>query len=391
MADMKQNDPAETVLSRSEEETGTVSLGSVRRRQWTNPAANADDESERTAVPDDPASPAAAFGLDGFESDPGPEHPARTGLREPRPFIVAATVCAVLLCAIAAMLWVVLSSHGRTQISTVAANPTTSSADSAAAAPFFSQLTPTPSARRSPSATARASSAPAQRPAAARQRTAPPSPSPSSSPPALVGDWPLAAPASGSDTVADIAGSHPGTASGVQWSSASNVGDYGVFDGADSVISIPGPILDTGPGGSFTVSAWLYLVQNDTSGTYMTAVSQDGSSNSGFYLQYSGVDNRWAFTLPGSPARAESTGAPALNTWTHVVGVYDAADGQERLYVGGALEDTVTDSGPVASGGSLVIGRGEFQGNPVDWFLGDIRDVEVFDRALTTSQVDSMR
>ena len=386
MADMNEFDQAETVLARFEEETGTLGPGSVQY-QWSNSPANAEDEGERTFIPGDPVPSGAAFGLDGFDSDPGPEYPARARRREPRPFIVASTVGAALLCAVTTACWVVLSEHGPTRISTVAADPTTPSANGIVPAPSFSFSRPASysSASPSPSATVKASAAPAhaQPPAATRQQTTP------APHPALVGDWPLAAPASGSDTVADVAGAHSGTASDVQWSSASGVGDFGVFNGTDSMISVPGPVLGTGPGSSFTVSAWLYLVQNDTSDTYMTAVSQDSSSNSGFYLQYSGLDDRWAFTLPGSPARAESTGAPALNTWTHVVGVYDAADGQTRLYVGGALEDTVSDSTPVASGGSLVIGRGEYHGSPVDWFLGDIRDVEVFDRALTTSQVDS--
>ena len=210
--------------------------------------------------------------------------------------------------------------------------------------------------------------------------------------PAAVGDWPLSSPASGSNSVADVAGSHPGTASNVQWGATSGVGSYGAFNGTSSLITTSGPVVDTGPDSSYTVSAWLYPVQYDSS-DFMTAVSQDGgpSGDSGFYLSFSGSVDRWVFLVPGASAPAESTGAPVLNTWTHVVGVYDAADDQVRVYVDGTLEGTASYGSTYAgSTGSLVIGRAMYAGGDVDWFHGDVRDVEVFDQALSTSAVGSL-
>jgi len=57
-----------------------------------------------------------------------------------------------------------------------------------------------------------------------------------------------------------------------------------------------------------------------------TAVSQDGGVNSGFYLQYTEPADRWAFSRAAgdtdnpSVYRALSASAPALSTWTHLVG-----------------------------------------------------------------------
>ena len=229
--------------------------------------------------------------------------------------------------------------------------------------------------------------------AATHQDTAAASPQPGAgASPAAIGDWPLAGPASGSDSVADVAGSHPGTASNVQWGATGGLGSYGVFNGTSSVITTFGPVVDTGPGSSYTVSAWLYPVQYDSS-DFMTAVSQDGGpdGNSGFYLSFSGSVDRWVFLVPGASGPATSTNAPALDTWTHVVGVYDAADQQVRLYVDGTLDGTETyDSAYAASTGSLVIGRAMYTGVDLDWFHGDIRNVEVFDQALSTSAVESL-
>jgi Concanavalin A-like lectin/glucanases superfamily len=230
--------------------------------------------------------------------------------------------------------------------------------------------------------------APHQQPSAAHRQ---PSTGTNTSP-AAVGDWPLTVPASGSGSVVDIAGSHPGTASDVQWGAAAGVGSYGVFNGTNSLITTFGPVVDTGPGSSYTVSAWLYPVQYDTS-AFMTAVSQDGGpdGDSGFYLSFSGPIDRWVFLVPGASAPAGSTDAPALDTWTHLVGVYDAADDQVRLYVDGTLDGTATyDSAYAGSNGSLVIGRAMYAGGLADWFHGDIRDVEVFDQALSASAVESL-
>jgi hypothetical protein len=129
-------------------------------------------------------------------------------------------------------------------------------------------------------------------------------------------------------------------------------------------------------------------------GEYETIVSQDGGNASGFYLQYAGPSNRWAFARvttntnnnpPG--VRALSTTVPATFTWVHLVGVFDAAENQLRLYVNGQLQGTANDSTPFAAGGKLAIGRGQFGGKHVDWFNGAADQIEVWNVALTSAQV----
>jgi large repetitive protein len=88
--------------------------------------------------------------------------------------------------------------------------------------------------------------------------------------------------------------------------------------------------------------------------------------------------------------RAWSVFTPATDQWTHLVGVYDAPDGQMLLYVNGALEGTATDNTPFAGNGGIVIGRAEDNGQRVDWFPGTITDVEVFQQALTPGQVGAL-
>ncbi|MEV5753688.1 LamG domain-containing protein [Actinoallomurus sp. NPDC052308] len=158
-------------------------------------------------------------------------------------------------------------------------------------------------------------------------------------------------------------------------------GGCGIFNGKDSQLTTAGPVLGTGAGQSFTVSAWVYLT---STAHFATAVSQDGSTWSTFYLQYVKAGNRWAFSRN---TRSLSSAAPKLRTWTHLVGVYDAGGGQVTLYVNGVRQSTTRDTSPVSSTGDLAIGRAKANGKNTDWFPGRINDVKVFSTALTAAQI----
>lgn len=188
-------------------------------------------------------------------------------------------------------------------------------------------------------------------------------------------------------------GAHPAAASNINWC-IPQYGSCAAFNGTDSDIVTSGSVLDTAPGRSFTVSAVVDLTAIPANGASATIVSQDGTYDSGFYLQYSGANKRWAFSrvaddTDAGPAgiRALSTSGPALNTWTHLVGVFNAADNQLRLYVNGVLQGTATDSSPFAATGDLAIGRAQFDGKSTDWFQGAAGEIKVYDVALTTAQV----
>lgn len=167
----------------------------------------------------------------------------------------------------------------------------------------------------------------------------------------------------------------------------------GTFNGTSSATSLPDVALDTGPGASFTVSAWVYLT---STGAFATAVSQEGTADSSFYLQYSKTNNAWAFSRVASDGtnpdgiRAISSVPPATNQWVHLVGVYNAPDGLMTLYVNGNAQGTATDATPFAGQGGIMIGRAEYNSGPTDWFSGMIKDVEVFQQTLSAAQVQAL-
>lgn len=129
-------------------------------------------------------------------------------------------------------------------------------------------------------------------------------------------------------TTADEVGDHDATlVGGPQWTTGHD-GPGLQFNGSDQFADTGAAILDTE--GSYSVSAWVKL---DRLGSFATAVSQDGPSNSAFFLQYSGADNRFAFSFAG--VRALAPAAPQTGQWYHLTGVRDAASGALTLYVNG--------------------------------------------------------
>ncbi|MGY5048499.1 protein kinase domain-containing protein [Streptomyces sp. 900105755] len=183
---------------------------------------------------------------------------------------------------------------------------------------------------------------------------------------------------------ADDAGRYDGAATAVGWGRGKD--GAALFDGGTSQIATAGPVLRTAKGRSFTVSAWVALSKVPSS--FATAVSQDAGDVSGFYLQYSAAENRWAFARPG--LRALSFTVPKPDVWTHLVGVYEGLRNQLLLYVDGVQEAGINDSNPVAAHGPLLIGRATTAGTPADWFPGSIKQVQVFQRALTAAQVKAL-
>ncbi|MFI5916202.1 glutaminase domain-containing protein [Dactylosporangium sp. NPDC051541] len=153
----------------------------------------------------------------------------------------------------------------------------------------------------------------------------------------------------------------------------------------------PGGLTDVVRGdNSFTVMA--RVNPSDLTG-FRTALSQDGSRVSGFYLQYSGSDQRWAFAMTAADAdnaastRALSTAAPVLNTAVHLAGVYDAEAGQLRLYVNGALQGQASFASGWPATGPLVTGRGKWNGAAADTFAGTVADVRAYDHALPATTI----
>ncbi|PSL04690.1 glycosyl hydrolase family 2 [Haloactinopolyspora alba] len=185
-------------------------------------------------------------------------------------------------------------------------------------------------------------------------------------------------------TTADAVGEHDATlVGGPSWTTGVD-GSAVEFNGDGQFADTGASILDTT--GNYSVSAWVKL--NEAGGRFQTAVSQDGDGTSGFFLQYSGADQRFAFSFAG--LRALSPEKPETGRWYHLVGVRDAAAGTIELYLDG--ERVATRDACVADDatGNTVIGRAQFGGNQVDFLNGAVDQVRLFDRALDAGEVGTL-
>jgi hypothetical protein len=167
--------------------------------------------------------------------------------------------------------------------------------------------------------------------------------------------------------------------------------DVLTLDGASGEATTGGPVLDTTD--SYTVSVW---VKPTALSEDRMVVSQDGWSESAFTLGYVAAESAWCLTVAESDepspsvVRACSSTAPALNQWTHLVGVYDLDTAQVSLYVDG----TLAASEPVAAlwpaDGVLAVGRGLVEGSATGWFAGQVADVKVWQRVLDPDGVTAL-
>jgi hypothetical protein len=97
-----------------------------------------------------------------------------------------------------------------------------------------------------------------------------------------------------------------------------------------------------------------------------------------------------ADSTSGTSVRATSPFTPVLNTWYHLAGVYDAGQGQIRLYVNGVLVATRSVGPAWSAGGPTTIGRAKWGGAAVDFWPGLIDEVRLYNRALSDQEVSSI-
>ncbi|MFI1175166.1 LamG-like jellyroll fold domain-containing protein [Streptomyces melanogenes] len=197
---------------------------------------------------------------------------------------------------------------------------------------------------------------------------------------------------SSGSTVTDASGSgNTAAATGVTWNdSAAN------FAGnAGQQIATNGPVLDTAA--SYTVSAWVNMASLPTHNA--TVVAQAGTTNSAFMLQYNYAHTNaplWSMEQTSTDAAgtsfpaAYSTAKPVAGTWTHVVGVYNATNGAVQVYVNGTLSGSATNSAPWSAHGPLMIGAAKYGGGVVDALPGGVSNVQVYQRAFTSTDVTSL-
>jgi hypothetical protein len=173
-------------------------------------------------------------------------------------------------------------------------------------------------------------------------------------------------------------------------------GPRGSTDSAASLDGTANGYLDAGrravdTSGTFSVSAWVKMPSLPTQD--VTVVSQDGTAQPGFDLGYDAESASWSFAIPLSDMESlgswRVTGASAVpDSWTHLIGVYDAKTGMMMLYVNGALAaaDVQPRQTAWSADGALQIGRQLALDGYTGYFKGSVADVKVHDRVIPQAE-----
>ncbi|MET9311032.1 LamG-like jellyroll fold domain-containing protein [Kribbella sp. NPDC003505] len=167
-----------------------------------------------------------------------------------------------------------------------------------------------------------------------------------------------------------------------------------MLNGSTSYVSTTnGPAVRTTD--SFTVAAWVKIDRYD--GGTDTAISQSGTTTSGFALQHLSSAKQWTFCLANADsATASSICASAGTTpsitgrWTHLIGVYDAGLRQSRLYVDGALASTANVTMLWDAAGTVEFGRAKRAGIFTDYWPGSIDEARIYDRTLSAEEIHDL-
>ncbi len=181
------------------------------------------------------------------------------------------------------------------------------------------------------------------------------------------------------------------------------------FDGTDDFISIPDDnSLDAAT--AVTVSAWVNpetCSRPGAAGTVRMIASkwQNSTDQRSWALGMSrnADDCNVMFTITDDGVWNNdatngviSTDRLPLNTWSHVIGTYDGATRDIKIYVNGMLwaSNTLSDPGTNAVFNSTVpihIGSAlEWANTNNNFFNGSIDDVRIYDRALTVTDVKEL-
>ncbi|GAB4008676.1 hypothetical protein GCM10029992_65680 [Glycomyces albus] len=166
------------------------------------------------------------------------------------------------------------------------------------------------------------------------------------------------------------------------------------LDGA-TCLEYPEAVVDSDR--SFSVGGWVRLDALDANAT---VVSIAGEHRPGLRLRYAASEGAWQFVMHGTDApESESSWLTVLSAsgveadrWYHLIGVFDAAAGEMRLYVDGQLQGTRTGpTEPWAADGPTVIGCAAESTRRWDHLTGSLHDVRLWRGPIDLGQMSEMR
>ena len=210
---------------------------------------------------------------------------------------------------------------------------------------------------------------------------------------------------SGDGNANDIVGTNDGTLNGVAFT-AGKVGQAFSFNGTDAHVHV----LDNTnlyPGaGPFTVDAWIKTTQRSSDGAFILAHYEcangcpSGAANSVYamYIDENGMLGGFLRDSAGTQQTITSARVVADGVYHHIALVRDTTGLQMQLYVDGVVDASapLTVTGTIKDDdgepdpftiGAIIAGGTD---HPAQLFLGEVDEVEYFNRVLTAAEIQTI-
>lgn len=141
---------------------------------------------------------------------------------------------------------------------------------------------------------------------------------------------------------------------------------------------------------AFTLSAWIFP-KTPLHTAHQTIVKRGSTETMTYRLSLKGEDNKLYLVVTHQYAPTTTTinsdSALTLDQWNHVVGIHDGQ--QLSLYVNSSPEGSTTTGRALVQGGEKGLDIGGASGTSQN-FRGLIDDVQIYNYALSASQVSSL-
>lgn len=127
---------------------------------------------------------------------------------------------------------------------------------------------------------------------------------------------------------------------------------------------------------------------DDHSANLLSQFQANSGHTGPFWLEYrnDGSLQAW-FRNEGNASLVARTKLP-IHTWSHITATYNNQTGEAKIYINGVLKDTQKrDNGPLQTGKDLFIGTGLGGSIYGGFFNGHIREVRLWNKALTEQEI----
>ena len=189
----------------------------------------------------------------------------------------------------------------------------------------------------------------------------------------MVGWWP------GDGTTADLAGFNTGTWHGTTAYAGGEVGQAFGLDGG-SYVEVPSTSA-LSPTGAITIDAWVNTSVTNATGRIVNKITAGGGD--GYLLDLLGGQLR--LIVDGGTVTGSTTLLSGVTY--HVAGTYDGST--MTVYVNGVGDGTSSHSGAIPTN-SLPVRIGADSTGSANLFTGWIDEVEIFNRALSASEIKAI-